>query len=255
MLFRSSSSINGLLYVRGQPQDFDQWRQLGNPGWAWDDVMPLFRRAENWEGEPSAVRGKGGALLQRGYVPVPEATDQVGDLAVESTQHDLELLREQLIRCALLLGVSGRAPIAAEGALLPAALRAALPTAPHPEGAPRRSRPAPPLVVADPSTMEDALSRASDPDGVICVAERTNPRWPTAIWSPALRLLLPAVEGRRALLFDDLVALEHGHESGLIVATHLAHHGTMLARVLVPESESWELLPSAGSGLPLVAGL
>ena len=57
-----SSSINGLLYVRGQPQDFDQWRQLGNPGWAWDDVMPLFRRAENWEGEPSAVRGKGGAL-------------------------------------------------------------------------------------------------------------------------------------------------------------------------------------------------
>ena len=57
-----SSSINGLLYVRGQPQDFDQWRQLGNPGWAWDDVMPLFRRAENWEGEPSAVRGTGGAL-------------------------------------------------------------------------------------------------------------------------------------------------------------------------------------------------
>ena len=201
------------------------------------------------------ARGKGGALLQRGYVPVPEATDQVGDLAVESTQHDLELLREQLIRCALLLGLSGRAPIAAEGALLPAALRAALPTTPHPEGAPRRSRPAPPLVVADPSTMEDALSRASDPDGVLCVAERTDPRWPTAIWSPALRLLLPAVEGRRALVFDDLVALERGHESGLVVATHLAHHGTMLAGVLVPESASWELLPSAGSGLPLIAGL
>ena len=57
-----SSSINGLLYVRGQPQDFDHWRQLGNPGWGWDDVMPLFRRTENWEGKPSKVRGSGGAL-------------------------------------------------------------------------------------------------------------------------------------------------------------------------------------------------
>ena len=63
-----SSSINGLLFVRGQPQDFDHWRQLGNVGWAWDDVLPLFRRMENWEGngpEPdpaSDVRGKGGPL-------------------------------------------------------------------------------------------------------------------------------------------------------------------------------------------------
>ena len=201
------------------------------------------------------ARGKGGALLQRGYVPVPEATDQIEDLAVESTQHDLELLREQLIRCALLLGLTGRTPIAAEGALLPAALRAALPTAAHPEEAPRRAQPAPLLLVADPSTMEDALSRASDPDSVLCVAEHIDPRWPTAVWSPALRLLLPAVEGRRALLFDDLVALEHDQESGLIIATHLAHHGTMLARVLLPGTESWELLPAAGSGLPLVTGL
>ena len=57
-----SSSINGLLYVRGQAEDFDHWRQLGNVGWAWDDVMPLFRRSENWEGAESALRGKGGAL-------------------------------------------------------------------------------------------------------------------------------------------------------------------------------------------------
>ena len=57
-----SSSINGLLYVRGQAEDFDHWRQLGNVGWAWDDVLPLFRRSENWEGDPSPVRGRGGAL-------------------------------------------------------------------------------------------------------------------------------------------------------------------------------------------------
>ena len=57
-----SSSINGLLYVRGQHQDFDHWRQLGNTGWGWDDVEPLFRRSENWEGEASPLRGKGGPL-------------------------------------------------------------------------------------------------------------------------------------------------------------------------------------------------
>jgi choline dehydrogenase len=57
-----SSSINGLLYVRGQPQDFDHWRQLGNAGWAWDDVSPLFKRAENWEGGGDDLRGVGGPL-------------------------------------------------------------------------------------------------------------------------------------------------------------------------------------------------
>ena len=57
-----SSSINGLLYVRGQRQDFDHWRQLGNTGWGWDDVMPYFKRAENWEGEAGDVRGKVGPL-------------------------------------------------------------------------------------------------------------------------------------------------------------------------------------------------
>ncbi|MCB1359450.1 MAG: GMC family oxidoreductase N-terminal domain-containing protein, partial [Maritimibacter sp.] len=45
-----SSSINGLLYVRGQPQDYDHWRQLGNTGWGWSDVLPLFRRSESYAG-------------------------------------------------------------------------------------------------------------------------------------------------------------------------------------------------------------
>ena len=57
-----SSSINGLLYVRGQPQDFDHWRRLGNAGWSWSDVLPYFRRAENWEGGAADERGVGGPL-------------------------------------------------------------------------------------------------------------------------------------------------------------------------------------------------
>src|SRR5216684_1931073 len=41
-----SSSINGLVYIRGQKEDFDLWRQLGNVGWSWDDVLPYFKKAE-----------------------------------------------------------------------------------------------------------------------------------------------------------------------------------------------------------------
>ena len=58
-----SSSINGLIYVRGQPEDFDHWAQLGNRGWSWDDVLPYFKKAENWEGEANEWRGKGGPLF------------------------------------------------------------------------------------------------------------------------------------------------------------------------------------------------
>jgi choline dehydrogenase len=57
-----SSSINGLLYVRGQPQDFDHWRQLGNAGWSFDDVLPYFRRAEDQERGADALHGSGGPL-------------------------------------------------------------------------------------------------------------------------------------------------------------------------------------------------
>jgi len=58
-----SSSINGMIYVRGQPEDFDHWAQLGNRGWSWDDVLPFFKKAEDWEGGADAFHGKGGPLL------------------------------------------------------------------------------------------------------------------------------------------------------------------------------------------------
>jgi choline dehydrogenase len=57
-----SSSINGLLYVRGQPQDFDHWRQLGNAGWSFDDVLPYFRKAENQQRGEDDLHGVGGPL-------------------------------------------------------------------------------------------------------------------------------------------------------------------------------------------------
>ena len=57
-----SSSINGLLYVRGQAQDYDHWRQLGNVGWGWDDVLPIFKRSESYTGGEDDVRGRDGPL-------------------------------------------------------------------------------------------------------------------------------------------------------------------------------------------------
>ena len=57
-----SSSLNGLLYVRGQPQDYDRWAQMGNRGWAWDDVLPLFKRAENNERGADDFHGDQGPL-------------------------------------------------------------------------------------------------------------------------------------------------------------------------------------------------
>ncbi len=57
-----SSSLNGLLYVRGQREDYDGWRQLGNVGWGWDDVLPYFKRAEDQERGADDYHGVGGPL-------------------------------------------------------------------------------------------------------------------------------------------------------------------------------------------------
>ncbi len=57
-----SSSINGLIYIRGQKEDFDLWRQMGNGGWSFDDVLPYFRRAEHQERGADDYHGIGGPL-------------------------------------------------------------------------------------------------------------------------------------------------------------------------------------------------
>ncbi|MEW5422055.1 GMC family oxidoreductase [Amorphus sp. 3PC139-8] len=57
-----SSSLNGLLYVRGQPEDYDRWRQMGLEGWGWDEVLPLFKRSEDQERGADDYHGTGGPL-------------------------------------------------------------------------------------------------------------------------------------------------------------------------------------------------
>ena len=57
-----SSAINGLVYVRGQKQDYDHWRQLGNEGWSYEEVLPFFKKSENQENGGDDYHGKGGPL-------------------------------------------------------------------------------------------------------------------------------------------------------------------------------------------------
>jgi choline dehydrogenase len=57
-----SSSINAMVYVRGQAEDFDDWEKAGNPGWGWRDVLPAYRRMEDHALGESPYHGAGGPL-------------------------------------------------------------------------------------------------------------------------------------------------------------------------------------------------
>ncbi len=54
------TSVNGMIYMRGQAADYDRWRQLGNPGWAWDDVLPYFLKSEDHHAGKTSMHGSGG---------------------------------------------------------------------------------------------------------------------------------------------------------------------------------------------------
>jgi choline dehydrogenase len=57
-----SGAVNGLVYLRGAPIDYDGWEEDGARGWSWNDVVPYYRRLEDWAGEPGLTRGKGGPI-------------------------------------------------------------------------------------------------------------------------------------------------------------------------------------------------
>lgn len=76
-----SSAINGMIYVRGHPRDYDQWRQMGLAGWGYADVLPYFKRAQHHEDGADAWNGEGGPLwVSRGPPgdPIYKAFIQAG---------------------------------------------------------------------------------------------------------------------------------------------------------------------------------
>lgn len=85
-----SSSINGMVYLRGHPEDYDQWERLGNPGWGWKDVVPYFKRSEDQQRGESEHHGVGGGLT------VSDLTidDKAGRLFIEAARNTGLPLRE-----------------------------------------------------------------------------------------------------------------------------------------------------------------
>jgi len=61
-LLGGSSSINAMVHVRGNPQDFDDWQKAGNPGWSYNDLLPYFKRMETWQHGDDQYRGSRGPL-------------------------------------------------------------------------------------------------------------------------------------------------------------------------------------------------
>ena len=86
-----SSSINGMVYIRGNAADFDDWAQQGNPGWSYADVLPLFKRSEAHETRDDPYHGTSGELgvsTARGNSPIFEAFIGAGTQAGFAENHD-----------------------------------------------------------------------------------------------------------------------------------------------------------------------
>jgi choline dehydrogenase len=79
-----SSSINGLLYIRGQHSDYDGWRQLGCEGWGWDDVWPYFKRSQNQERGESEWHAVGGPLNVSDVTETHGVSDAVVEACVQA---------------------------------------------------------------------------------------------------------------------------------------------------------------------------
>ena len=78
------SSINGMIYMRGQARDYDGWRQLGATGWAWDDVLPYFRKTEDFQAGADDMHGAGGEWRVEEPRLSWEILDAFRDAAVEA---------------------------------------------------------------------------------------------------------------------------------------------------------------------------
>lgn len=77
------SAINGMIYMRGQARDYDLWRQLGNAGWSWDDVLPYFKRSEDQVHGADAFHGAGGEWRVEEMRLTWEILDAFRDAAAE----------------------------------------------------------------------------------------------------------------------------------------------------------------------------
>ena len=80
-----SSSINGMLYVRGNPADYDGWAQMGCRGWSFDEVLPYFKKSENYKnGGDDEFRSQGGPLEVEDYKTILDLTHAFVEAAAQA---------------------------------------------------------------------------------------------------------------------------------------------------------------------------
>src|ERR1700746_3349890 len=79
-----TSSINGMLYVRGNPADYDGWAQVCGRGWTYPDVLPLFKKSERYAPGNPEYRGKSGPLLVEDYRTILPLTHRFVEAAQQS---------------------------------------------------------------------------------------------------------------------------------------------------------------------------
>ncbi|MBX5443258.1 MAG: GMC family oxidoreductase N-terminal domain-containing protein, partial [Solirubrobacteraceae bacterium] len=100
-----SSALNGMIYVRGSRADYDTWAHLGNRGWAYDDVLPLFKRSEDFDGGAGPYHGTGGPLrVMSRYEPHPVIADAIAatqDLGIPANDDCNAERQEGVGRCHL----------------------------------------------------------------------------------------------------------------------------------------------------------
>lgn len=116
------SSINMMLWVRGDPSDFDGWREQGCPGWGYDDVLPYFERAESYADGPSPRRGTSGPIgVRRVTMPIEAVDDFLA--AAEQAGHprnpDYNGIRQQGVSLAQVNQRRGFRSSTARGYLAP----------------------------------------------------------------------------------------------------------------------------------------
>ena len=79
-----TSSINGMVYMRGNPADYDEWRQRGCTGWDWDSILPYFKKAEDQERGANEAHGVGGPLSVCDHPVRWKLAEHFVDAAVEA---------------------------------------------------------------------------------------------------------------------------------------------------------------------------
>jgi choline dehydrogenase len=127
-----SSAINGMVYIRGHPRDYDQWRQMGLDGWSYAETLPYFKRAENFVDGPNAFHGAGGPLTvtwgERTDHPLYRASIEAGRQAGHKLTDDFNGHDQEGFGRYQLTIADGQRWSAARGYLAPIAKRANLTT-------------------------------------------------------------------------------------------------------------------------------